>query len=42
MAKAFFSALLTLKKRILSRQGASAVASASAASFFWRLTKGFL
>ena len=32
---------LTGTKRIVGRKAASQMASASAASFFWRLTKGF-
>ncbi|MCK1589086.1 hypothetical protein IVB04_18185 [Bradyrhizobium sp. 169] len=34
MEKACFSALLTLRKRIVGRDAASTIASASAASFF--------
>jgi len=40
MDEARFSALLTLTNRIVGRDAASAIASASAALFFCRLTKG--
>src|SRR5215212_9813531 len=40
MARACCPSVLTATKRIVGRLAASAIASASAASFFWRLTKG--
>src|ERR1700722_18620965 len=40
MARACCSCVLTATKRIVGRLAASAIASASAVSFFWRLTKG--
>src|SRR3974390_643075 len=40
MARPCCSSVLTATKRIVDRLAASAIASASAASFFWRLTKG--
>src|ERR1700722_3918437 len=39
MARACCSAVLTATKRMVGRLAASAIASASAVSFFWRLTK---
>src|ERR1700678_3992110 len=40
MARACCSSVLTATKRMVGRLAASAIASASAASFFWRLTNG--
>jgi len=40
-AEACCASLLTVTKRIVGRVAASQMASASAAPFFWRLTKGF-
>ena len=39
--RACCSSLFTATKRMVGREAASAIASASAASFFWRFTKGF-
>jgi hypothetical protein len=39
-AEACFASLLTATKRMVGRWAASHIASASAASVFWRLTKG--
>jgi hypothetical protein len=40
-ARAWLSALLTATQCMFGRKAASAIAAASAASFFWRLTNGF-
>ncbi len=40
IAAPWVSSLFTGTKRIVGRSAASQIASASAASFFWRLTKG--
>ena len=40
-AAACFVSLFTATKRMVGRCAASQIASASARSFFWRLTKGF-
>lgn len=41
LAAACCSSLLTATKRMFGRYAASQIASASAASFFWRFTNGF-
>ena len=41
IAAPWVSSLFTGTKRIVGRTAASQIASASVASFFWRLTKGF-
>jgi hypothetical protein len=41
IARAGLSALLIATKRMVGREAASAIASASAASFFCRFTYGF-
>lgn len=40
-ARPWVSMLFTATKRMVGRDAASAMASASARSFFWRLTNGF-
>ena len=40
-AEACLASLFTATKRMVGRCAASQIASASAASFFWRLTNGF-
>ena len=37
----FFNSPFTATKRMVGRKAASAIASASARSFFWRFTNGF-
>ena len=41
MHRACWSRVFTATNRIVGREAASQIASASAASFFWRFTNGF-
>ncbi len=41
IARACCASVLTATKCIVGRYAASVIASAAAASFFWRLAKGF-